>query len=539
MPKRHHVSSGTTSRAGPDDSITAMGQFHQQLLDPATYPEATRSVAFTETHISRIYLTDSRAYKFKKPLNLGFLDFSTLEKRRHFCHEEVRLNRRFTHDVYLGVVELRQQHGKFGFGKQGTLVDYAVHMRRLPEARMLNRLIETDSAELPAEMPRLGTALHRVMEQAAACRNETLRNLDVVRQNCTENFTQTRAAIGTTLTAEAHALMESATQRDLAGLAELMRERETQGFVRDGHGDLHTANICMTEPVCVYDCIEFNRRFRVADITADLAFLIMDLEFLGRRDLAEALIDHYLAECGDPDFRRLLPFYKRYRAWVRGKVDAMLASDAETSRATRDKAAELSRRYFNLALGYLLKPTIFLTSGLMGVGKTTLARALAGATGARHLRSDVLRKQLAGLPPEQARLDDFGAGLYSRVMTAKTYDELHKRTAEHAARGGSVVVDASFAGEAERQRFMALADLSGCPVWVLQLECPAAVALSRLDQRRSDASDGRRELFARQRAAFEQISATGRVVKVDTSLPVDYNVQSLLCTVLADQERLS
>lgn len=516
-----------------------MGQFHQQLLDPATYPEATCSVAFKETHISRIYLTDEHVYKFKKPLNLGFLDFSTLAKRRHFCHEEVRLNRRFTTGIYLGVVALRQRLGKVSFGKQGEVVDYAVHMRRLPEARMLNGLIEADSPELPQAMARLGLAVHSVLAQAEVCRSEPVGNADVVKQNCAENFLQTRAAIGTALSEEAHALMDKATQRDLSALAELMRAREIGGFVRDGHGDLHTANICMTDPVCIYDCIEFNRRFRVADITADLAFLVMDLEFLGRRDLADSLIAHYQGHCEDLDFKRLLPFYKRYRAWVRGKVDAMLASEAEAPKATRDKSAELARRYFNLALGYLLKPTLFLTAGLMGVGKTTLARALAEATGARLLRSDVVRKQLAGVPQAQACLDAFDTGLYSRAMTGRSYNELFNRAAELLTAQHSVIIDASFAREDDRQRFMQLADQSGCPAWLIHLGCPDAVTLSRLDRRRGDASDGRRELFARQKEGFEQITTTGRVVKVDTSLPVDYNVQSLLCTVLSDQEQLS
>jgi aminoglycoside phosphotransferase family enzyme/predicted kinase len=515
-----------------------MGQFHQQLLDPSTYPDATRSVAFKETHISRIYLTDQHVYKLKKPLNLGFLDFSTLEKRRHFCHEEVRLNQRFSTDIYLGVAELRQQRGKVYFGNQGKILDYAVHMRRLPESRMLNRLIATESPGLAEEMACLGVALHAFMEKAEVCRNETVRNLDVVKQNCNENFLQTRAVIGTVLSAEGHALMEQATQRDLSELAEIIQRREVEGFVRDGHGDLHTANICMTDPICIYDCIEFNRRFRVADIAADLAFLIMDLEFLGRRDLADVLLVHYLNHREDLDFRRLLPFYKRYRAWVRGKVDAMLATSEDASETTRHTSGELARRYFNLALGYLLKPTLFLTCGLMGVGKTTLARALAAATGAKHWRSDVVRKQLSGVPQEQACLDAFGAGLYQRGMTERTYHELFNRAAELLAAQCSVIVDASFAREAERQRFMHLADQLGCPAWLIHLECPEALALARLDRRRGDASDGRRELFARQRAGFDQITAVGHIVKVDTSLSVDYNVQSLICTVLTSQEQL-
>lgn len=516
-----------------------MNHFHEHLLDPSAYPEEPREVAFKETHISRIYLTDSHAYKLKKPLNLGFLDFSTLEKRRHYCHEEVRLNRRFTTDIYLGVVTLRENKGVLAFGEHGRIVDYAVQMRRLPEQLMLNRLVKAQSPQLSSDMLRLGEALRSLLAKSEICRNQAVRNAEVVRQNCLENFDQTVPAIGTLLSAAAHNLMREITLRKLDNLQELMLEREARGWVRDGHGDLHTANICMTEPVCIYDCIEFNRRFRVADVIADLAFLIMDLEFLGRWDLADSLARHCRESVGSLDCDRLLPFYKSYRAWVRGKVDALLANEAAADGKTRDEAARLARRYFNLALGYQLKPTVFLTAGLMGVGKTTLARALAAATGARHLQADVVRKQLAGVPAQQPCRDDFGTGLYSDEMTARTYAELFRLTAGHLAEQCSVIVDASFARDEQRRSFVALAGEVGTTAWLVHLACPDVEALTRLEHRRNDASDGRMELFARQKAAFQPITAGGRVVTVDTSLAVDYNVQSLLCRALSDQEQFS
>jgi len=515
-----------------------MDRFHQQLLNPSTYPETTKSVGFKETHISRVYLTDQYAYKLKKPLNLGFLDFSTLEKRHHFCNEEVRLNRRFTTDVYLGVAELRQQKMKVCFSNRGRLLDYAVQMRRLPEDLMLDRLIEIESPDLQDKMPQLGMALHTVMEQAETCQNEPVSNIEVVKRNCEENFSQTASAIGTTLTDEAHKLMQKATRHDLEELAGIMFEREAKGFVRDGHGDLHAANICMTEPICVYDCIEFNRRFRVADIVADLAFLIMDLEFRGRRDLADILSTHYQSVSEDRNFERLLPFYKQYRAWVRGKVDAMLAVDPETTEETREKAKKLAARYFNLALGYRIKPTLCLISGLMGVGKTTLARALAQATGAKQLRSDVIRKQLAGLPQEQSCLDDFGTGLYSSEKTEQTYEAMFRAAEEAISHKHSVIIDASFAKDVERKRFMRLAEQAGYPVWLLSLQCPEAVALERLDQRVGDVSDGRRKLYAKQKASFKAAQKANHVVTIDTVQPVDYNVQSFLCRALSSQEQL-
>jgi aminoglycoside phosphotransferase family enzyme/adenylate kinase family enzyme len=515
-----------------------MDQWHQQLLHPSTYPETTQSVGFKETHISRVYLTDQFAYKLKKPLNLGFLDFSTLEKRHHFCNEEVRLNRRFTKDIYLGVAQLRQQKGKVCFNNQGRLLDYAVKMRRLPEALMLDRLIETESPGLQNRMPQLGMALHTVMEQAETCYNEPVRNIEVVRRNSEENFAQTRAAIGSTLTKEAHELMHRAVEHDLNELEGLMLERERQGYVREGHGDLHAANICMTETICIYDCIEFNRRFRVADIVADLAFLIMDLEFRGRQDLANLLTTHYQSVSEDRSFGRLLPFYKQYRAWVRGKVDALFAVDPETTEETRQQAKQRASRYFNLALGYRLKPTLFLVSGLMGVGKTTLARALAQATGAKHLRSDVIRKQLAGLPEQQRSLDGFGTGLYSGEKTEQTYTAMFRAAEVALVQKHSLIIDASFASDEKRKRFITLAEQAGHPVWLLALQCPDAVALERLEQRVGDASDGRRDLYAIQKARFTAAEEANHAVAIDTVQPVDYNVQSFLCKALSSQEQL-
>lgn len=513
-----------------------MDPIHLQLLGPSAYPESTVSVDFKETHISRVYLTDKHVYKLKKPLNLGFLDFSTLDKRRHCCHEEVRLNSRFTDDVYLGVAELRQHNGRILFGDHGTLLDYAVKMRRLPDDRMLDRMIESGST-LRDDIPRLCACLKMVMERSEIQNIGDVLNVGMVRQNCMENLSQTKSAIGSVLTNEAHELMQRAVNRDLAELERLMVEREQQGFVREGHGDLHTANICMTEPVCIYDCIEFSRRYRVADIAADLAFLIMDLEFRGRRDLADLLVNQLHTQSLETGSRQLLSFYKQYRAWVRGKVSAMLANDPGTTGETRRHSGEMACRYFNLALGYRIRPTLFLTSGLMGVGKTTLARALAHATGAKHLRSDVIRKQLAELPEQQTCQVNYGTGLYSDEMTRKTYNAMYNSTAKFLLRQHSVIVDASFARESDRSRFISLANQAGCPVWLLSLECPEDVAMRRLERRVGDASDGRKELYASQKADFTNTPASNHVVPVDTSHAVDYNVQSILCRALVSQEQ--
>ena len=508
-------------------------EIHQQLLHPASYPEPTGSVTFVETHISRVYLTDTHAYKLKKPLNLGFLDYSTLERRSFFCAEEVRLNRRFAPDIYLGVAELRSAGGVLHFDGPGILIDVAVRMRRLPEARMLDRLIEEGNTELPGEIERLARHLVPLLASAPICRDAGGDgSAAAVDANCRENLDESAAAIGHALTAHAHRTMATLTSGLLAQLDPLLRDRQARGFVRDGHGDLHARNICMTEPIQIYDCIEFCRRFRVADVAAELAFLLMDLEYRGRRDLAEQFLAVYQERAADPDLPRLLPFFKSYRAWVRGKVEFLLADEAEVAAETRRHALERSWRYFNLALGYQVPPMLLLTIGLMGVGKTTLARPLATALGAELLRSDVIRKELAGITAARSCRDAFETGLYAPEMSGRTYAELRQRAERLLRHGKTVIVDASFARNHERQAFFALAAELAVPVRLLLVYCDRATAMTRLTQRQADGqdvSDGRAELVDAQAASFEPPVSSPELITIDSSGAVDYNVQTVIC----------
>lgn len=511
-------------------------EMHRQLLDPATYPEPTSRVEYRETHISRVYLTDRHAYKFKKPLALGFLDYSTLERRGFYCAEEVRLNQRFAPDTYLGVVSLRTFHGTLHFKGPGTLLEFAVHMRRLPDERMLDRLIDQTDLGLPGEIERLARHLAPLLASSAICRNEAEGgHAAIVRTNCEENLVQTIPVIGRALSAEAHRVMTAITREQHSRLEPAFAAREKAGYVRDGHGDLHARNICMTDPVQIYDCIEFCRRLRIDDIAAELAFLLMDLDFRSRRDLAGRFLAVYQEHAHDPGLVALLPFYKSYRAWVRGKVEALLADETDVAPELRQAALDRSRRYFNLALGYHVPRMLLLTTGLMGVGKSTFARALAEALGAEQLRSDVIRKELAAVPSGQYRRDRFGEGLYAREMTTRTYREMRHRAELLLRRGRTVIVDASFARQDERQAFLDLADSLSLPVRLLHLHCDKAIAMVRLDRRQKegqDASDGRRELFEAQAAAFEPIPDSPLLITIDSSRPVDYNVQDVICRLL-------
>ncbi len=507
---------------------------HQAMLRGDFYPGETGPVSFKETHISSLYFTRDHVYKIKKPVDFGFLDFTTLDQRYISCREEVRLNRRLCPDTYLGILAIRRQAtGQYSLDPQvtGEIVDYAVRMKRLPEQRMLDALIATNDPTLPGHMERLGRHLARWhLAQAGTATATGDSDLERIRRNWDENLRQTAPFGEPLLSEEAQRLMSDRTRHFIHDQATLFERREAMGQVIDGHGDLHAEHICLTEPIRIYDCIEFNTRFRLADRLADLAFLLMDLDYRARRDLAANLLEAYSDTCGsDPDASLLLPFYKSYRAWVRGKVLGFLWRDRTVGEQARLLAAEQSRRYFNLALGYLCPQVLILTCGLMGSGKSAVAGELARTLGAVWLRSDVLRKELAGLDPHDRHHSAFGEGLYSREASDTTYRALAETTARHLANGRSVIVDASFARVGQREAFRLLTREARVPLTIIWMTCPEAVLRERLRQRRDDPSDGRPELLAAQKNHFQPPDRETHVLPVDTEREVAYNVQRIVC----------
>lgn len=504
---------------------------HQAMLKSTFYPGECGPVNFHETHISRLYLTRDHVYKMKKPVNLQFLDFTTLEKRLFYCNEELRLNQRLCPDTYLEVLEIRRDGASFRLGPgSGEIVDYLLRMKRLPQERMLSNLLAAPDPCLPEEMKRLGRHLaqwHRAQRPVTGDENA---DIERIRRNWEENLRQSDPLVASLLTADAQNLMRKQIEGFLDEQAPLLRKRQSTGQVIDGHGDLHAEHICLTEPILIYDCIEFNERFRLADRLADLAFLLMDLEYRGRRDLAAGLLRAYDETWGtDADAPRLLGFYKSYRAWVRGKVLGFLAQDPEAETATRADARIRGCRYFSLALGYLCRPSLILTCGLMGTGKSVLAAELAMALGAIHLRSDELRKELAGLPPLSRECSNFGEGLYNREATARTYRALADRAENHLDAGRTVIVDASFAEKNRREEFRDLARRRQQPFTILWARCSEELLRERLRHRRGDASDGRPELLETQKELFQSPLGESRVLPVDTRDEVAYNVQRIIC----------
>lgn len=506
-------------------------RFLRSLLKPAAYPESTSAVELVQTHISYIFLTDGYAYKVKKPVDFGFLNFSTLDRRRFYCDEEVRLNRRLCPSLYLGVVELRETaSGGAAFSGEGRIVDYAVKMRRLPADRMLDRLLAAG---------KVGNNEVRTLARAVADfhlhaeRNDEIASFgspEAIRGNWEENFSQTRIFCGTTISGRDFLSIEQWVERFMKEHAPLFAERVAGGFIRDGDGDLHLENISLGEDgsICIFDCIEFNARFRYGDTAADIAFLLMDFDASGRPDLAALLLDEYIRATGDGEIGRIVDFYKVYRAYVRGKVESLLFADRQIPEPERIAARERAARYFRLARGYIfrrgLPPALILTCGPSGSGKSFAAREIALELGLEIISSDVVRKELVGLSTRTRRGEGYGEGIYAPAATARTYAELLKRAEERLAAGTGVVVDATFRHAGDRLPFRTLASRHDARFVIVHATCAEDLVRRRLAARGADPaepSDGRWEIYQRQRRDFEPPAAgEGELVTIDTSRSV-------------------
>ncbi|WP_069802350.1 AAA family ATPase [Thermogemmatispora onikobensis] len=559
----------TTILAGKAPARAASAQ--HQSTPAASAPH------LVQTHASVVVLLPDLVYKLKKPVNLGFLDYSTPMLRRQWCREEVLVNAPLAPGIYLGVAPIvRTQREEMHIGpifspesvpepasslEEGTVVDYAVVMRRLPETATLAGWLQ--SGRLSAAM------LEAVARRLAAFHAEARADDEVRRYgqpellafNWQETLTQLQPYLGRTLDQSTYEQIQRYVEQFLAQRRALLLGRIAQGCIRDGHGDLRLQHVYwlesppedgQQEPQLLFlDRIEFNTRFRYADIAAEVAFLAMELEYSARVDLADAFVDAYVRATEDESLREVLPFYLCYRACVRGKVASLLLDEPEVPLEERDQAQQQASALFALAAHYASRPagaTLVMIGGLMGTGKSTLARTLQQTTGAALFSSDVIRKRLAGLAPGETRAEAFGKGIYAPAWGTRTYQALHALAILALQEGRSVILDASFLRREDRQIMAQAAAAQGVPTFFIECFCPKEEALARLRHRWSqrqriatpglsgvgelslrsstvEASDGRPDLYDAQCAhwqpclpATEQI--TGVPFRTDRPLPV-------------------
>lgn len=325
----------------------------QALLSPEAYPHRPREIELVQTQMSFIFLAGDYAYKVKKAVDLGYLDYTTLDKRKHFCHQEVMLNRRLCPEAYLGVVQIADEKGRIVVEGKGEAMEYAVKMRRLPQERTMDNLLRRNqvSEEMVARVAGRMAEFHQKAESNKKI--SSFGDISVVVTNANENFAQTERYIGISIPREKYEAIKAYTQSFIERNDPLFRQRTKQGRIRDCHGDLHAAHICFTNGICIFDCIEFNERFRYCDVASEIAFLAMDLDYHGRPDLSRHFVDAYVETSGDQELGQLLNFYKCYRAYVRGKVEGFKLDDPLISEEEKTSVLAIAKRYFELAESYI------------------------------------------------------------------------------------------------------------------------------------------------------------------------------------------
>jgi hypothetical protein len=514
-----------TRAAEPAGAAAETRRLARALLEAARRASPGVRTEFIETHISHVIVVGGEAWKIKKPVNLGFLDFTTLAARRHYCEEELRLNRRTAPDWYLDVIAIAGTPERPVPGGAGEPIEYAVHMRAFPQEALANALARRGALE--------ADHVDAIAAAVAALHRDAARTPPVPRHGAgaaiidaaRENFPPLHALPELPGDGQRLARLAAWTERECSRLAPVFARRRDAGCVRECHGDLHLGNVAIVAGApLIFDAIEFDPALRWIDVVSDVAFLYMDLLGHGLDRLAARFLDGWLRDSGDYDGIAVLRFYSVYRALVRAKVAVLRAAQPGTSAADRDGALAACRDYLVLA-ERLTRPApawLAITAGLPGSGKSTVALALAEGTGAVRLRSDVERKRLAGLAPAARTGAGIAGGIYTAAADQATYRHLAALAAGVVAAGHAVVVDATFRRRADRESFAELARRLGIPFVILHCTAPEAELGRRLLARAEaghDASEATPGVLAFQRRRFEALSVEEQAlsVPVDTS----------------------
>ena len=499
------------------------------LQNPTLFPHPVEGFQLIETHISWVLLTGPYVYKFKKPVNFGFLDFTTLAAREHFCNEELRLNQRLTEDLYLEVLPITGTADAPQLGGEGEAIEYALKMRQFPQSGLLSTL--QANGELTTthidEMARQIAQFH-ISAPVVAADNE-LGSPDSVMAPVLQNFEQIRPLISEKADLLQLDALQAWAESSFNRLKTLLGQRKAEGFIRECHGDIHLGNITLIDnKVVIFDCIEFNEPFRKTDVYADIGFLAMDLEDRGLKSLSRRLISNYLELTGDYQGLELLNFYKAYRAMVRAKV-ALFGLSPDADLVQRGAVMRQYRNYANLAESYSAIPSRFLviTHGVSAVGKSHVAMRLVESLGAVRLRSDVERKRLFA-DMSQA------SGLYDADASVATYQRLHELAAVVLRAGFPVIIDATYLKQHQRGAAAAVAEATGVPFLILDCEAPQAVIAGWLEQRQAqsnDPSDATLAVIEAQQASREPLTIEetlqSKRVETNKSSDLDSLVENL------------
>ena len=493
------------------------------FASPTSYLHRPGEVRSVETHISWVFIASPFVYKIKKPVNLGFLDFSTLEKRHYFCQRELELNRRLCPEIYLAVTPIYESDRGFSFDDAvGEVAEYAVKMRELPHGWFLSELLAKHAVG-EAEINRVISRLHSFYEsEAPRSEIEEWGKPAKLKISTEENFGQVTPLVGKTISPRAFDAVRHFTDKFYVANETLFEERIQQGRIRDCHGDLRLDHVHLTpEATTIFDCIEFNDRFRFIDIANDLAFLAMDFDFEMQHKLGDLLLRNAAQEFRDPGMLQLTDFYKCYRAIVRGKVESIQAISETT--ADRERHIERAACYFRLALRYATigsEPCVLVVMGRIATGKSTVAKQLASELGWPIFSSDEIRKTLAGLPLTVRTPRELCAEVYSDHMTDQTYKQLLETGLAAVNIDNGVILDATFATRAKRDFLREHCANVSFRLQVIELEADRDQISKRLKTRNestAEVSDARLEDLDKLSAGYQAPSELPDVTTVSTA----------------------
>ena len=504
------------------------------LRDPSSYPHRPATVRSTETHISWVFFASPFVFKVKKPVNFGFLDFSSLERRHHFCQREIELNRRLAPEIYCGVLPIYRKGETFSFEPNSEVTEYCVQMKELRDGYFLHQLLEQGLVSA-REISQVISLLHRLYDAAPTFpKTEGWGTPEKLRITTDENLALAEKFVGNAVTVGALAAIRLFTDSFYQQRSDLLNERVQQDRIRDCHGDLRLEHIHLTpESTSIFDCIEFNDRLRFIDTANDLAFLAMDFDFAGRRDLGNQLLETASREFCDPGLPKVTDFYKCYRAAVRGKVESLEAESCAAAQAI--KHINLAKRYFRLALRYATcgsKPTILVVMGPVASGKSTIARELASELGWPVFSSDRTRKILANIPLTERTDATDRARVYSEKMTTLTYERLLVGSIAALTQEGGVVLEATFSRRVHRELLMRECAKANASLQIIELDVhqdETRARLKRRDKSGNEISDARLEDFEKLTAGYDPPVEIGPdLIKISTAASIPENVKRVL-----------
>ncbi|WP_319404519.1 AAA family ATPase [uncultured Desulfosarcina sp.] len=505
----------------------------ETMMQASFYPHPVETVQRRETHISTVFLTGPFVYKIKKPVDLGFLDFTSLEKRRHFCLEEIVLNRRLSHGVYIDAVPITRHDRTYRLGGSGPTVEFAVKMHQLADTDSMQQRLQRGTLD-DTEIESLARLLVGFYEQTATVCNAA----PTAPLAWEENLQLAEAFAGVWIDRQEFEFVRSAARSFYRRHQRLFHRRRMEGKIKDGHGDLRTDHIYFTKTgIQIIDCIEFNDQLRILDIISDLAFLIMDLEYIHFSETAKSLIRWYVNLTDDVGSLPLLPFFCCYRAMVRCKVNCFHLLERSNPSADSNILKSAAGRCLAMAHGYAAafnRPILWIVCGLPASGKSTIASALAAVLDLNVIRSDMIRKELFSGSPAPSDPDTYGTGMYSALASEATYKRLFVLAQEDLKKGKSVIIDATFSRASRLAQALRLA--TGRQATPVLVECRAAEATlaARLLKRETEpsVSDARLIHLEAFKKRFETIAPVGNTIHifVDTENPPAVCLRQILLT---------